>query len=260
MKSKPIHLSEQDLILAADGELSPRRRKSVEEHLESCWTCRERMVSLQATISEFVRARKSDLDGRVPNPAGPKALLRLRLAEAAAEPRRGNPLGAFFASLSSRRLPIAGAAFAVVILAILISFEATVIASGPKPRTAFTPGEVRPITLAEVCETEKAEVIAHDIPLDKQQAVFRMYGIASPKPGQYEVDYLITPDLGGTESIRNLWPEPYSARWNARVKDRLEQRLHELVCSGKIDLPTAQHDIATDWIGAYKKYVGGGAD
>ncbi len=27
-----------------------------------------------------------------------------------------------------------------------------------------------------------------------------------------------------------------------------------MVCSGKLDLSTAQRDIATDWIAAYKKY------
>jgi hypothetical protein len=44
--------------------------------------------------------------------------------------------------------------------------------------------------------------------------------------------------------------------WNARVKDRLEDRLHALVVNGKLDLKTAQREIATDWIAAYKKYVG----
>jgi hypothetical protein len=34
----------------------------------------------------------------------------------------------------------------------------------------------------------------------------------------------------------------------------LEERLHQLVCDGELDLPTAQRDIATDWIVAYKKY------
>ena len=29
-----------------------------------------------------------------------------------------------------------------------------------------------------------------------------------------------------------------------------------LVVSGKLDLETAQHEIATDWIAAYKKYIG----
>ena len=35
-------------------------------------------------------------------------------------------------------------------------------------------------------------------------------------------------------SIRNLWPEPYAGRWGARTKDVLENRLHELVCEGRL--------------------------
>lgn len=77
----------------------------------------------------------------------------------------------------------------------------------------------------------------------------------NPRADDYEIDYLIAPGLGGAEDIQNLWPEPYTSQtWNARVKDALEERLHELVCTGKLDLPTAQRDIATDWIAAYKKY------
>ncbi len=52
-----------------------------------------------------------------------------------------------------------------------------------------------------------------------------------------------------------LWPQPYTApTWNAHVKDALEEHLHEMVCAGELDLSTAQRDIATDWIAAYKKY------
>ena len=81
------------------------------------------------------------------------------------------------------------------------------------------------------------------------------YGISDASPGEHEIDYLIGPGVGGTEDIHNLWPEAYNARpWNARVKDSLEERLHQLVCAGELDLSTAQHDIATDWIAAYKKY------
>jgi hypothetical protein len=88
-----------------------------------------------------------------------------------------------------------------------------------------------------------------------RQRVLQEYGIPNARPEDYEIDYLIAPRLGGTEDIRNLWPEPYRTRmWNARVKDALEERLHEMVCSGQLDLHTAQHDIATDWIAAYKKY------
>jgi hypothetical protein len=224
----------------------------VAAHLEACWACRERMQSLESTIGEFVRARNQELNERLPSAVGPRALLRARLAEAAAEPVHSRWLA--LPSNAIGRLALAGGAFLAVFVGIVLMFGTKVNAEGPKPRS-MTPGEARSITLREVCEYQKAEVISHDIPEDKQRQVFAMYGIKSPKQGQFEVDYLITPDLGGTESIRNLWPEPYSAVWNARVKDQLEEKLHELVCSGKLDLATAQHDIAVDWIGAYKKYV-----
>jgi hypothetical protein len=88
-----------------------------------------------------------------------------------------------------------------------------------------------------------------------RQEVFQEYGIVNARADDYEIDYLIAPGLGGVEDIHNLWPEPYRSRtWNARVKDTLEERLHELVCAGRLDLATAQHEIATDWIAAYKKY------
>ena len=36
---------------------------------------------------------------------------------------------------------------------------------------------------------------------------------------------------------------------------RFQRKLHKLVCAGQLDLKTAQREIATDWIEAYKKYV-----
>jgi hypothetical protein len=40
------------------------------------------------------------------------------------------------------------------------------------------------------------------------------------------------------------------------VKDALERKLHKLVCTGQLDLKTAQSEIASNWIEAYEKYVG----
>jgi hypothetical protein len=85
--------------------------------------------------------------------------------------------------------------------------------------------------------------------------VFETYGITDPRPRAYELDYLISPELGGSGDARNLWPQAYQAPvWNAHAKDALEEHLFQLVCHGNLDLATAQHDIATDWISAYKKY------
>ncbi len=75
-------------------------------------------------------------------------------------------------------------------------------------------------------------------------------------PYQHEVDHLISLELGGSNAIRNLWPEPYAGRWGARTKDVLENRMHDLVPAGQLSLAVAQHQEATDWVGAYRRYVG----
>jgi hypothetical protein len=50
---------------------------------------------------------------------------------------------------------------------------------------------------------------------------------------------------------RHLWPERYDLRvWNTHVKDELERLLAQLVCQGRLDLATAQRDIAANWIDA----------
>jgi len=72
----------------------------------------------------------------------------------------------------------------------------------------------------------------------------------------YEEDHLISLELGGSStSIKNLWPEPYTSAEGARVKDRIENKLRELVCARAISLRTAQHAIATDWWLAYQRYI-----
>jgi hypothetical protein len=146
--------------------------------------------------------------------------------------------------------PITTAASAALVApAAVITADSTA-----EPNRSLTPGAVRNVSLAEVCAMPNEEVEV-DVPAAVRSAVFREYGIAAAHPAEYEIDYLIAPGLGGSEDIQNLWPEPYTtAAWNARVKDSLEEYLHESVCAGKLDLQTAQSDISHDWIAAYKKY------
>lgn len=89
-----------------------------------------------------------------------------------------------------------------------------------------------------------------------KKKVFAEYGIDS-KTDKFEIDHLISLELGGSNDIKNLWPESYTTTpLNARVKDGLENRLHALVCSGKISLSDAQAQISKNWIDTYVKYVG----
>ena len=73
----------------------------------------------------------------------------------------------------------------------------------------------------------------------------------------YEEDHLISLELGGHPTDpKNLWPEPYNDTLGARIKDRLENKLHDLVCDGAIKLRTAQQAISVNWEDAYQKYIG----
>jgi hypothetical protein len=252
------HISDVELARAADGELSSQRAADVAAHLEACWNCRARMADFESTIRGFVRAHHAEFDGQLPPAAGPGALLRARLAEMGSESRLEWWNGVV--QLGLPRVAVVGLLLVAMAMGILwfrhasqrpasvLSDEAAI------PNRSLTPGATRQVTMSEVCSVPREEVIGH-VSVSLRQKVLQEYGIANAHPADYEIDYLIAPRLGGIEDIRNLWPEPYQARvWNARVKDALEERLHEMVCSGKLDLATAQHDIATDWIAAYRKY------
>ncbi len=120
------------------------------------------------------------------------------------------------------------------------------------PDSRLTPGAAILADREAVCKQENIKNKA--VPVALRKRVFEEYGIPEAEPQAYEVDYLVTPALGGADDVRNLWPHSYSALWNAHVKDDLEDRLREMVCDGRLDLTEAQREIADNWIAAYKKY------
>ena len=92
------------------------------------------------------------------------------------------------------------------------------------------------------------------MPESEATAVYRRYHTAHV-PYAHEVDHLVSLEIGGANAITNLWPEPYAGRWGARTKDVLENKLHDLVCAGRLRLKKAQHQEATNWVAAYRLYV-----
>jgi hypothetical protein len=157
---------------------------------------------------------------------------------------------------------VAAAAVAAVALAVTFAMPPrqavssrppAAVESDALPVAALTPGATIEIDVRDVCDDTPRP--AQEIGAAVRAAVLRSYGMESVPPDQYELDYLITPQLGGAPDARNLWPQRYAARvWHAGVKDQLEDLLPRLVCEGRVDLRTAQREIAGDWVAAYRKY------
>lgn len=121
-----------------------------------------------------------------------------------------------------------------------------------------TPGETFKVGNATICQKGYTQTV-RNVPVSEKRQVYAEYGLSYPQPsGQYEVDHLISLELGGDNSIKNLWPErnDHPSGYYLNSKDKLENKLHSLVCYHGLPLKTAQHAIATDWVREYHQVFG----
>ena len=240
------HVSDGDLLLLEeDGTLSRRRRSAVRRHVAGCPRCAARRVELGAALAEVSTGCRE-------TPAAMSALhvarARLRIAIEALPPS-----GSFAGWPAWTGVAIAAA---VVVVVAMLSWPAVDRGAAPgrpgagspapagaggqastgleRPRQDLTPGSVLPVGVDDVCVTGVTGVpsVAAQVP----RQVFEAYGVDYRRAAEYELDFLITPELGGASDPRNLWPQPYRAGlWNAYVKDELERELQDLVCRGTLD-------------------------
>ncbi len=127
------------------------------------------------------------------------------------------------------------------------------VVSGALPDKACTPGEVMPsVTKEQICTSGYAKSVRNVSTATKNQ-VFTEYGIISRQPEEYEVDHLISLELGGSNDIANLWPEIANPTPGFHEKDKVENYLHSQVCSGVITLDQAQREISNNWVAVYEK-------
>ena len=262
MLCKEQHLSDDELLLMEDGELSPRCLAYARRHVTSCARCAGRKAELGAVIVDFTRAYR---DSWVASPPARGSRARLQ-AELEAQTERESAIARWWCL---PELPAkTGWAFAAMVVVAMLSWQladwvgphprsahGSPAATGPVlPRPDLTPGAVRQVTVREVCGHEPSlsgTVVAASVP----RQVFEAYGVDHRRAEEYELDFLITPELGGMPDALNLWPQPYrSTMWNAYVKDELERHFQRMVCEGTVDMATAQRELATDWISAYKRY------
>ena len=119
----------------------------------------------------------------------------------------------------------------------------------PLPDPACTPGGIDPaVTQANIARTicrsgytATVRPPASDTGRWKIRT-FVFYDLDTGARGEY--DHLVPLELGGTNSTTNLWIEPGTI---PNAKDKVENRLHDEVCTGEITLAAAQRAIAADW-------------
>jgi len=256
-KDPTPHITDSELLQAADGELSNRRTSEIQAHLASCWSCRGRHAEIESTIADFVQVYEHENGANMPSIEAARHQLETRLSHLAASSRPSVWERASGILSGGWRLAYAGGALALLLLYFVAARWSTPeLHAGLVPDTRLTPGATRSVTRENICSPgPESSGEPQAVPSTVAMRVFEEYGIRNPEPRMYEVDYLITPALGGSADIQNLWPQPYTeGTWNSHVKDALEDRLRVMVCAGMLDLPTAQRDISADWIAAYRKY------
>lgn len=173
-------------------------------------------------------------------------------------------------------------------LLLVLLFVPTLVLAGELPDSSLTPGAIDPRpTLMNICTSgytagywyqgqwfpkgqhPKRAKPVRSVSKNQKLFVFDRYGMDENERNNcsegYEIDHLISLQLGGSNDILNLWPHSYCRLKDsqgkeiipssAKDKDLLENTLKTLVCSGLLPLEEAQKAISENWIEAYKKYV-----
>lgn len=126
------------------------------------------------------------------------------------------------------------------------------------PNLKLTPGDTVGVDVKTLCKVGYTSTVRH-VPQALAKEAFMEYGIEYSEHGKYEVDHLVSLELGGSNDIKNLWPQKYCSPstagktcFGAREKDVVETNLHKRVCRGEVTVEQAQKIIVTDWYAEYE--------
>jgi len=114
---------------------------------------------------------------------------------------------------------------------------------------------MRDVSVRELCTTSTS--LVRNVPESLKKKVFANYGMLgndrSTCSEGYEIDHLVSLELGGANDENNLWPQSYCGENNAHDKDKLENELHRRICKGQMTIIDAQMCIKNDWVMCYIK-------
>jgi hypothetical protein len=114
------------------------------------------------------------------------------------------------------------------------------------PNPKLTPGKVA-----------KREKDKRGVTMAIEQKVFARYHLPWSRRAEFKIDHLIPVELGGADTIDNLWPQSVRAKpYGADRKELLTEVLLQHIAKGQITLEQAQEQISRDWIDAFIDHLG----
>lgn len=126
------------------------------------------------------------------------------------------------------------------------------IANQILPDSACTPGSVLTTDISVICKSGYTKTV-RNVSDTTRQKVFAEYGIPYSEHRNYEIDHLISLELGGSNDISNLWPENSNIANGSLTKDKFENYLHSQICNGKMTVQEAQKQISGNWLKYYRE-------
>lgn len=114
------------------------------------------------------------------------------------------------------------------------------------PNRKLTPGRVA-----------QSEDDRRGVTVEMEQKVFARYKLPWSSRPAFKIDHLIPLELGGADTLDNLWPQSLRARpYGWERKELLTEVLLQRIARKQITLQQAQEQIAYDWIDAFIDHVG----
>jgi hypothetical protein len=131
-----------------------------------------------------------------------------------------------------------------------------------KPIKDLTTGDILTSDIETICVSNYSKTV-RDVSGSTKKKVYDLYKVPANERGTYKgqliskIDHLVPLAIGGSNDISNLWSHYYYPEdgYGVVMKNRIENKLHRLVCEGKLDIKEAQNCIASDWQMCYDRFV-----
>ena len=137
-----------------------------------------------------------------------------------------------------------------LLLAFLVGF--LIFPGNARAQNALLPNPK--LTPGRVAEHEKDRA---GVTVAMERKVFARYRLPWTRRPEFKIDHLIPRELGGADTVDNLWPQNLRAKpYGADRKELLTEVLLTRIARGQMTLAQAREQISRDWIDAFIDHLG----